>query len=50
MEKVIDIGETIMKTFDLYWQIRFNAPIIKEVKTQQLMKKHVGVGNESVCH
>ncbi len=44
MDKVLEIGETIMKTFVLSWPTSFNAPIIKEVKTKQLMKKHVGVG------
>ena len=44
MDKVQEIGETIMKTFVLSWPTSFNAPIIKEVKTKQLMKKHVGVG------
>ena len=33
-----------MKTFELSWPTGFNAPISKEVKTMQLMKKHVGVG------
>ena len=41
------IGETTMKTFELYLPTDFNAAISNEVKTMQLMKKHVG---ESVCH
>ena len=38
---------TTMKMFELYWPTDFNAAISKEVKTMQLMKKHLG---ESVCH
>ena len=42
MDRVLEIGEPIMKTFDLSWPTGFNALIIKEVKTMQLMKKHIG--------
>ena len=42
MDRVLEIGEPIVKTFDLSWPTGFNAPIIKEIKTRQLMKKHIG--------
>ena len=32
------------ENIELSWPTGFNAPISKEVKTMQLMKKHVGVG------
>ena len=44
MDKVLEIDETILKTVDLSWTTGFNALIIKEVNTKQLIKKHVGVG------
>ena len=44
IDRTLEIGETIMKTFELYWSTGFNAAISKGVKTMQLMKKHVGVG------
>ena len=44
VDRALEIGETTMKTFELSWPTGFNAPISKEVKTMQLMKKHVGVG------
>ena len=44
VDRALENGETTMKTFELYWPIGFNAAISKEVKTMQLMKKHVGVG------
>ena len=37
-----------MKTLDLSKPTGFNAPIVKEVKTTQLMKKHFGVGAMNV--
>ena len=43
VDRALEIGETTMKTFELSWPTGFNAPISKEVKTMQLMKKHVGV-------
>ena len=47
VDRTLNIGEMTMKTFELYWPTDFNAAISKEVKTMQMMKKHVG---ESVCH
>ncbi len=47
VDRALEIGETTMKTFELYLPTDFNAAISNEVKTMQLMKKHVG---ESVCH
>ena len=44
VDRALEIGETTRKTFELSWPTGFNAPISKEVKTMQLMKKHVGVG------
>ena len=44
VDRALEIGETTMKTFELSWPTGFNAPISTEVKTMQLMKKHVGVG------
>ena len=50
MDKVLEIVETIMKKCLLSCPTSFNAPIIKEVKTKQLMKKHVGGGAMQVYH
>ena len=47
VDRALNIGETTIPTFELYWPTDFNVAISKEVKTMQLMKKHVG---ESVCH
>ena len=44
VNKTLAIGETIMKTFELYWPTGFKGPISKAVKMMQLMKKHVGAG------
>ena len=44
VDRALEICDTTMKTFELSWPTGSNAPISKEVKTMQLMKKHVGVG------
>ena len=44
VNKTLEIGEKIMKTFELSWPTGSNASISMAVKTMQLTKKHVGVG------
>ena len=48
VDRALEIGESIMNTFELSWAIGFNAPISREVKTMPLMKNHVGVGAMNV--
>jgi len=44
----LQIGEKLMRRYELSWPNGFNVTISKEVKTMQLMKKHISVGTVKV--